>query len=82
MHSSITIYTTQLCPVCGMVKNFFNTCEISYKEVNVDLRPLERIKLIGKTKKLTVPQTNINGQWISGFDPMKLMQAWNAQQPE
>src|SRR5690625_6360543 len=72
MNKSVTIYTSALCPVCGMVKNLLDSLEISYKEVSVDMNPIARIKLIGKTKKLSVPQTNINGKWISGFNPEKI----------
>lgn len=38
------------------------------KEVNLDIHPIAMVKLISKTGKFTVPQTNINGKWISGFD--------------
>lgn len=77
MNPSVTVYTTTLCPVCRMVKDFLNIYEITFTEVSVDLRPLSMVKLIRKTKKLTVPQTNINGKWIFGFDPAQMMQAWN-----
>ncbi|MEH7223654.1 glutaredoxin family protein [Bacillus sp. JJ1566] len=75
MNQSVTVYTTTFCPVCGMVKGFFDSYEISYKEVNVDLNPLAMIRLISKTKKFTVPQTNVNGVWVSGFDPAKILNA-------
>lgn len=71
MKQSATIYTSTLCPVCGMVKSFLDSFEIPYKEVNVDMNPIAMLKLIGKTKKLSVPQININGKWISGFNPEK-----------
>lgn len=74
-HSYIMVYTNAFCPVCNMVKDFFDAMDTPYEEVNINIRPLTRIKLIGKTGKLTVPQTNIDGKWISGFDPMKIMQA-------
>lgn len=77
MNKSVTIYTSTLCPVCGMVKSMLDSFEVPYKEVNVDMNPIARLKLIGKTKKLTVPQTNINGKWISGFHPKKMLQALN-----
>lgn len=82
MNPFVTVYTTTLCPVCGMVKNFLSINEIAFTEVSVDLHPLSMIKLIRKTKRLTVPQTNINGEWIFGFDPAKMMQAWSDHQPE
>ncbi|MDF1511996.1 glutaredoxin domain-containing protein, partial [Robertmurraya sp. DFI.2.37] len=61
------------CPVCGMVKSFLYSFDITYEEIVVDLNPIARMNLIGKTKRLTVPQTNINGDWISGFDPERLL---------
>ncbi|MFC5587843.1 glutaredoxin family protein [Sporosarcina soli] len=79
MKHNITVYTTTLCPVCRMVKDFLNDSEIPFKEVNVDIRPIAMIKLIGKTKKLTVPQTNINGEWISGFDPIRILNAMSVE---
>lgn len=78
MQPSATIYTSALCPVCGMVKSLLDSLEIPYNEVNVDMNPIARIKLIGQTKKITVPQTNINGKWISGFDPEKIIQAFHS----
>jgi glutaredoxin 3 len=78
MNPYITVYTSTLCPVCGMVKQFLDTFDVSYKEVNVDLNPLLLLKLIGKTRKLSVPQTEVNGKWVSGFDPEKLLKVINA----
>lgn len=75
MQPRVTLYTTMLCPVCKMTKDFLDMCDIKHKEVHVDINPIARIKLIGKTGKLTVPQTNINGKWISGFDPQKMLEA-------
>lgn len=77
MKHDVTVYTNTLCPVCQMVKDFFNDINIPFKEVNVDINPIAMIKLIGKTKRLTVPQTNINGEWISGFDPVRMLTVIN-----
>lgn len=75
VNRSVTVYASTLCPVCGMVKSFLDSLDIAYEEVIVDLNPLARLKLIGKTKRLTVPQTNINGKWVSGFHPGKILEA-------
>lgn len=77
MQHDVTVYTTTLCPVCRMVKDFLNDLGIPFKEVNLDVRPIAMIKLIGKTKRLTVPQTNINGEWIAGFDPVHMLEVIN-----
>ncbi|WP_062350013.1 glutaredoxin family protein [Bacillus kwashiorkori] len=73
MKQEVTVYTTTTCPVCSMLKNFLEINEVPYKEINVDFHPLALIKLIAKTGKFTVPQTNFNGQWISGFDPVSIL---------
>lgn len=77
MKHDVTVYTTTLCPVCRLVKDFLDDLDIPFKEVNVDIRPIAMIKLIGKTKRLTVPQTNINGEWIAGFDPVNMLAVIN-----
>lgn len=74
----ITLYTTTLCPVCGMVRDFLTNLDIEYKEVSVDFNPIAMIKLIGKTRRLSVPQTNINGTWILGFDPVRMLEVLNS----
>lgn len=73
MKHNVTVYTTTLCPVCRMVKDFLNDSDIPFKEINVDINPIAMIKLIGKTKRITVPQTNMNGEWVSGFDPVRML---------
>ncbi|MDF1511010.1 glutaredoxin domain-containing protein [Robertmurraya sp. DFI.2.37] len=73
MNQTVTVYTSSFCPVCGMVKSFLDSFDITYEEIVVDLNPIARMNLIGKTKRLTVPQTNINGDWISGFDPERML---------
>lgn len=75
MNVQVTIYTSAFCPVCNMLKDFLKENNITYEEINVELHPIKMVQLIAKTGKLTVPQTNINGKWISGFDPVKLLEA-------
>lgn len=74
MKESITIYTSSVCPVCTLVRDFFMMQEIPFEEVNIDLRPMERLKLITQSKHLRVPQTKINDVWISGFHPEKFFE--------
>lgn len=75
MKTEVTVYTTTMCPVCQLVRQFLTNINIEYKEVNVDFHPIEMIKLIGKTKRFSVPQTNIKGEWIYGFDPESMLYA-------
>ena len=75
MTDKVTIYTSATCPVCDMAKDLLEYLDVSYKEVKVDINPISVLKLIGKTRKFTVPQTVINGQVISGFNPDKVIEA-------
>jgi len=71
MEPNVIIYTNTFCPVC------VDDHGIPYSEVNVDLHPIEMLKLIGKTRRLTVLQRPINGTFIAGFNPvgtLKLVQ--------
>lgn len=77
MKQDIILYTTTMCPVCCMVRDFLTNMNITYKEVNVDLNPIAMIKLIGKTRRFSVPQININGVWIFGFDPVRMLEVLN-----
>jgi len=61
-----------------MVKDFLNDAGLSYTEVHVDVNPLSLLKLISKRGRFTVPQTNISGTWIAGFDPLKMLETVNS----
>ncbi|RWR09675.1 glutaredoxin family protein [Siminovitchia fortis] len=72
---SVTVYTTTRCPYCVLLKNFLTEREIPFKEVDVERNPKKMEQLIRKTGQMGVPQTEINGQWIIGFDPGSIMTA-------
>lgn len=71
--NQITVYTTSTCPYCEMIKNFLKEQGLSFKEVNVQLDQAAANRLVETTGQLGVPQTEINGQWVLGFDPEKVM---------
>ncbi|ARI75594.1 glutaredoxin family protein [Halobacillus mangrovi] len=72
---TITVYTTTQCPYCVMVKNFLTDQNIPFKEVNVEINPEIMNQLVQKTGQFGVPQTEVDGQWIVGFDPKSMMTA-------
>ncbi|MDI2586561.1 MULTISPECIES: glutaredoxin family protein [unclassified Psychrobacillus] len=72
--NQIKVYTTNTCPYCTMMKNFLNEKELPFEEVNVQEDPIAADRLVKMTGEMGVPQTEINGQWILGFDPEKVMQ--------
>lgn len=73
MNKQVIIYTSSICSVCSMLRSFLEDMGIEYKEICVDFHPVERMKLVAKSKRITVPQLRINDVWISGFDPIKIL---------
>ncbi|MCG5103926.1 glutaredoxin family protein [Oceanobacillus alkalisoli] len=74
MENNITVYTTTQCPYCKMVKDFLNEKDIPFKEVNVENDPAMMQKVVEQTGQMGVPQTEINGKWILGFDPERILE--------
>ncbi|MBR7553125.1 glutaredoxin family protein [Allobacillus sp. GCM10007491] len=70
----ITLYSTTTCPVCVMVRDLLTGLSVEYEEIYVDLRPITRMKLVKQTRRLTVPQLNVGGEWVSGFDPIRTLE--------
>jgi glutaredoxin 3 len=71
--NTITVYTTTRCPYCVMLKNFLTEQNITFKEVNVETEPEIMQQLVEKTGQLGVPQSEVNGKWIVGYDPNSIM---------
>ncbi|MFC0015417.1 MULTISPECIES: glutaredoxin family protein [Allobacillus] len=70
----ITLYSTTTCPVCAMVRDLLTGLSVEYEEIYVDLRPITRMKLVKQTRRLSVPQLNVGGEWVSGFDPIRTLE--------
>lgn len=74
MSKDITVYTTTQCPYCTMLKGFLSENNIPFKEVNVENNPEQMKKVVKQTGQMGVPQTEIDGQWVIGFDPESIKQ--------
>ena len=69
----VTVYTTTTCPYCVMLTNFLSEKNIPFNEVNVEKDPKAMQKVVATTGQMGVPQTEVNGQWVLGFDPKRIM---------
>lgn len=77
MNNQITVYTTSTCPFCVMLTNFLKQNNIPFKEVNVENDPIAMQRLVNATGQIGVPQTEVNGNWVIGFDPQRIMSFLN-----
>lgn len=59
MAKNITIFTTDTCAYCGMVKKWLQTKDLTYEEVNLDQSPERQAEAQELSGALTVPVTVI-----------------------
>lgn len=57
MPKNITIYTTNTCAYCGMVKKYLQTKGVGYQEINLDEQPELQKRAYELSGSLTVPVT-------------------------
>jgi len=68
----VTVYTTPSCPYCNMVKQYLDSHQVSYTEVDVAADPKAAQELMQRTGQQGVPQTEINGSFIIGYNTKEL----------
>jgi glutaredoxin 3 len=73
VQNSITVYTTNTCPYCIHAKNFLQEQGLDNTEVNVQEDYEAAEKLVQETGQMGVPQININGNRIFGFDAQAIL---------
>ncbi len=72
--NEITLYTSSTCPYCVMARNFLQSQGLEFKEINIENDPLAAQELVKATGQFGVPQINVNGKWIVGFNPGAILQ--------
>lgn len=68
----VTVYTTPTCSWCTTLKTYLKEHQISYREVNVAADQSAAESMVRKSGQQGVPQTEINGQIIVGFDKNRI----------
>lgn len=69
---NVIVYSTPNCPYCAMVKNFLQENGIKFINKDVSLDREAAKEMVKKSGYLGVPQTEINGKIIVGFDRQAL----------
>jgi len=64
----IIIYSTELCPYCGMAKKYMNNKGLEYIDKNVGNDKEALDEMVEKSGQTSVPVIDINGSIIVGFD--------------
>jgi glutaredoxin-like YruB-family protein len=70
----LTVYTTPTCTWCTTLKTYLDQNQVPYREINVAADTSAAEAMVRKSGQQGVPQTEINGQMIVGFDKNRINQ--------
>jgi glutaredoxin-like YruB-family protein len=68
----VTVYSTPTCSWCTTLKNHLKTNGIRYREIDVSRDQSAAEDMVRRSGQQGVPQTDINGRMIVGFDKTKI----------
>ncbi len=66
--TEVKVYSTPTCPYCHMVKEFLTEKGVKYEDINVASDQEAAKEMVEKSGQMGVPQVEINGKIIVGFD--------------
>lgn len=66
------VYSGPGCPACGQLKAYLRRHGVAFREVDISRDPRAAEKLARRSGMMAVPQTDINGRLVVGFDRAKL----------
>jgi len=64
----VIVYTTPSCSWCNTLKTYLDGKQVPYREINVAADTSQAEAMVRKSGQQGVPQTEINGQMIVGFN--------------
>ncbi|MFN3909780.1 MAG: glutaredoxin domain-containing protein [Candidatus Anstonellaceae archaeon] len=68
----VEVYSTPTCPYCHMLKQYLKSKGIEFEDIDVSKNIEAARYMVSQTGQMGVPQININGYWIIGFDRARI----------
>jgi len=69
---SVTVYSTNTCPWCNVVKNYLREKNVSFVDKNVSSDRSAAQEMISKSGQRGVPVIDMNGKIIVGFNQAEI----------
>ncbi|MFB0561396.1 MAG: glutaredoxin family protein [Candidatus Lokiarchaeia archaeon] len=66
--AKVKVYSTPACPYCKMVKEFLKKKGVEFEDIDISYDEEAVKEMFHKSGRFDVPQTEINGKMILGFD--------------
>lgn len=71
---TVTVYTTDHCPYCDMAKALLRQKGVAeIQEIRIDNDPQQRVEMMERTGRRTVPQIYIGTAHVGGFDDLSVL---------
>lgn len=68
----VTIYSTPTCVYCKTLKEYLDSKQIPWKEIDVSANEAELEKMVAISGQMGVPVVEIDGDVVVGFDKEKI----------
>ena len=68
----ITVYSTQSCPYCVMVKDYLKEKNVEFEDIDVGSDHDKAREMVEKSGQMGVPVVDIDGKIIIGFNKPKI----------
>lgn len=69
--ANVVMYTSAYCPYCMNAERLLANKGVTVNKIRVDLEPDQRVIMMEKTGRRTVPQIYIDDRHIGGFDDLR-----------
>ena len=72
--AKVTMYSTGVCPYCIQAERLLSAKGVaSIDKIRVDLQPEQRVVMMEKTGRRTVPQIYIGDTHVGGYDDLSAL---------
>lgn len=69
----VTMYCTATCPYCSHAELLLKSKGVEVHKIRVDLDAAQRVALMEKTGRRTVPQVYIGSRHVGGFEELRAL---------
>jgi len=69
---SVIVYSGSGCPACGTAKSYLRRNGVHFREIDISRDPHAAERLVQRSGQIAVPQIDIDGHLVVGFDQIKI----------
>ena len=74
MTARVLMYSSGICPYCTMAERLLSSKGVeAIEKIRIDLDPQQRMEMMQKTGRRTVPQIYIGETHVGGFDDLSAL---------